>query len=254
MPDQLVPLTTVQAARLRSWFLPDRPGPQVGLHVLHTGRGEFFVDRWPRPRVVLVHAGLDYALVGDPAALTPVQLRLHVERGALEAATPFDSVVRAAFPALEVWPRVIFERPAGPLPAVAVPDAQLRRLERADARGLSELAPELRWIAAPWGGPLGLATSDYAWGAFADGRLVAVACSFHVGARYEDIGVVTEAAYRRRGLSTACTAALCGDIEGRDRRPSWSTSLDNLASQGVAQKLGFRLDRHDRLLLPLPWR
>jgi RimJ/RimL family protein N-acetyltransferase len=253
LPDQLIPLTLDQAARLRPWFLPDRPGPLVGLHVLHTGLGVFLVDRWPRPRTVLVRAGFDYALVGDPGAITSAQLRAHVQRGDIDTAPAFDPLVHAAFPELVSWRRIIFQLPAGPIPDPPSVGEQVRRLQPTDARLISDLDADLHWIANPWGGPVGLAASDHAWGAFAERQLVAVACSFHVGDHFEDIGVVTEAAYRGRGLSTACSAALCRDIEGRGRRPSWSTSLDNLASQGVARKLGFRVDRYDRLLLPVPW-
>ena len=74
---------------------------------------------------------------------------------------------------------------------------------------------------------------------------------------YEDIGVVTERDYRGQGLSAACAAALCDDIRARGRRPSWSTAPENHASLRVAEKLGFVVQRHDRLLVvgqnvPLP--
>ncbi len=253
MPDLLVPLTLDQATRLRPWFLPDRPGPLVGLHVLHTGVGAFLVDRWPDPRTVLVRAGSDYALVGDPGAITPAQLRTHVQHGAIDTAPDFDTFARAAFPDLVVWRRIIFRFPTGPLPEPPPVGAQVRRLQPADAPLIADLDPNLHWIANPWGGPAGLAASGHAWGAFAEGQLVAVACSFHIGDHFEDLGVVTEAAYRGLGLSTACSAALCHDIERRGRQPSWSTSLDNVASQRVARRLGFRVDRYDRLLLPVPW-
>ncbi|MBV9357528.1 MAG: GNAT family N-acetyltransferase [Chloroflexi bacterium] len=253
MPDQLVPLTLELAAQLRPRFLPDRPGPLVGLHVLNTGVGAFLVDRWPDPRTVLVRAGFDYALIGDPDAITATQLRAHVQRGAIDTAPDFDPVARAAFPELVVWRRVIFQSPPGPFPDLPVVGARVRRLQPSDAGQIADLNRDLHWIANPWGGPAGLAASEHAWGAFAEGQLVAVACSFHIGDHFEDLGVVTEAAYRGRGLSTACAAALCHDIERRGRRPSWSTSLDNVASQRVARKLGFRVDRYDRLLLPAPW-
>ncbi|MGH2524013.1 MAG: GNAT family N-acetyltransferase, partial [Anaerolineales bacterium] len=46
---------------------------------------------------------------------------------------------------------------------------------------------------------------------------------------------------------TACAGELCNDILDRGRRPSWSTSPDNLASLRVAEKLGFQLQRRDCL-------
>ncbi len=129
------------------------------------------------------------------------------------------------------------------------PGASIRRLQPGDEAAITGLSAEFAWIARTWGGPAGLAASHHGWGAFLNGQLVAIACSFHVGEHYEDIGVVTESTHRGRGLSTACAAALCGEIERRGRQASWSTSLDNPASLRVAEKLGFRVQRNDRLLL-----
>lgn len=77
--------------------------------------------------------------------------------------------------------------------------------------------------------------------------MVSVACSFYVGTEHEDIGVVTAPAFRGRGLSTACAAALATEIRARGRQPSWSTSPDNLASRAVAARLGFVHAREDVL-------
>ena len=85
--------------------------------------------------------------------------------------------------------------------------------------------------------------------------IAALAVPFYVGGRYEDIGVVTEPEYRRKGLSTACAAALIADIRARGRVPSWSTSPDNTGSRGVAAGLGFVHDRDDvlyALRTPIP--
>ncbi len=82
-----------------------------------------------------------------------------------------------------------------------------------------------------------------------------MAVPFFLGEHHEDIGVVTERAFRRQGLSTACAAALITDIQARRRRPSWTTSPENKASVGVARRLGFRQVRADRLYLvrtPVP--
>lgn len=240
----MILLTPEQAASLRAWFLPDRPGPLVGLHVLNTGNGACFVDRWPGPRAALVDTAGNYSLAGDPAALAPEDLRGRVA-GFLDAPDAFEPLLREAFPTLVVWPRVIFalgeRRAAEPPRGVLV-----RRLLAGDAHQISGLRPELSWIAATWGGPGGLASSGHAWGAFVDGRLVAMASSFFVGERFEDIGVITEPEHRGRGLSVACAGALCEDILARGRRPTWGTSPDNTASLRVAEKLGFVLERHDR--------
>jgi predicted GNAT family acetyltransferase len=97
--------------------------------------------------------------------------------------------------------------------------------------------------------------SGRAWGAFVEGRLAALAGTFFAGRHYEDLGVVCEEGYRKRGLSTACTAALCRAILADGRYPSWTTSTDNRPSIRVAQKVGFQALRLDRLFvigIPVP--
>lgn len=107
--------------------------------------------------------------------------------------------------------------------------------------------PALSWICGSWGGAEGLANSGYAWGAFVDGQLAAVAYSALVGQTYEDIGVVTIPKFQRQGLSTACACAVCRDVRARGHEPVWETSTDNIASLRVAEKLGFQVDRKDVL-------
>src|SRR5947207_3424922 len=111
----MLQLTYGQAAELRSWFLPDRPGPLVGLHLLQTRYGVCFADRWPEPRVLLVRAGFDYALSGDPGVLMPDELRQHIDRGSLDVPMHFEPLIRAAFPDVQSWARIILhlsDRPA----------------------------------------------------------------------------------------------------------------------------------------------
>lgn len=241
----MIQLTPSQMAALRDWFLPDRPGPLVSLHVLHTGNGACFGDRWPNPRTLLTQTAGNYSLSGDPAALNPTDVRPRVA-GFVDAPERFVPLLQAAFPGLKVWDRVIFDLQAKPRFSRSRAFT-IRRLEATDAFHLWGLGPEVNWITITWGGPAGLAASGCAWGAFEKDRLVAVACTFYVGERYEDIGVVTEPEFRGKGLSVACAGALCEDIQARGRRPSWTTSPDNTASIRVAEKLGFSLQRRDIL-------
>ncbi|HEY1015642.1 MAG TPA: GNAT family N-acetyltransferase, partial [Herpetosiphonaceae bacterium] len=172
-----------------------------------------------------------------------------------DAPPAWEPALREVFPGLGIWDRVIASLP-GPETGLSAPAGwTIRRLTRLDAPALWGLSRENAWIANTWGGPDGLAGSGMAWGAFEGARIAAAACSFYVGERFEEIGVVTEAAARGRGLSHACATGLCGDIIARGRRPSWSTSPDNAASRRVAEKLGFCFERADRLYalgLPIP--
>lgn len=200
---------------------------------------------------MLAQIGSNISLRGDPEHLSELDEPLV---GFVDAPESFCAVLRELDPGLHTWDRLVFElstaaqRP--PQPAAAV-----RRLTAADFSALTGLDEDSRWIAGTFGGPTGLAGSELAWGAFDGGRLVSVAVPFYLGDRYEDVGVVTERAFRRRGLSTACAAAVVTDILARGRRASWSTTPDNHGSLGVAARLGFRPVREDVLYLvrtPVP--
>jgi GNAT superfamily N-acetyltransferase len=234
----MIELTQDQIATLRPWFRPERAGRQIGLHVINTGHGAGLADRWP-------DSSANYALAGNPAALTPAMLRGRIA-GFVDAWPDFEPLLRQSFDQVEVWPRVIFTL-ATPPQTGATASAEVRRLSHADAGALESLDADLSWISSTWGGPAGLAASGVAWGAFVGGELAALACTFYVGERYEEIGVVTEPAFRGQGLSGACAAAICQDIQGRGRQACWNTSPDNQASIRVAEKLGFALERHDQL-------
>jgi hypothetical protein len=88
-----------KVAILLDWLLPDRAGPLVGLHVLQTGNGACFVDRWPDPRALLVDAAGNYSLAGDPESLQSADLKPRIA-GFVEAPQRFLPVLRAAFPGL----------------------------------------------------------------------------------------------------------------------------------------------------------
>ena len=248
----MIQITRTQAAELRPWFVPEEAGPLVGLHVIQTGNGTVLVDRWPRPSAVLIETGGNYSLRGEPDAVEVSSLRVVV--GLIDAPEGFLPLLKSTFPGMAVWPRVTFELSRSPTNG-HVPGASVRRLGRDDERQLRRLAPEMAWIWQTWGDPKGLASSARAWGAFLDGRLGSVACTFFVGERYEEIGVVTEPDFRGLGLSPSCAAALCADIRHRGRIPSWTTSPDNTASLRVAKKLGFEVARRSSLYvvgMPVP--
>ena len=218
---------------------------------MRTGHGRCLVDRWPNPRTVLAEVADNVSLRGDPGCLSDLDEPM---TGFVEAPESFLPVLRERDPDLCIWDRVIFDLP-GALPRLPQPAATVRRLAAADADTVAGLAEDIRWIAATLGGPAGLARSELAWGAFDQGRLVSVAVPFYLGEHYEDVGVVTEQAFRRRGLSTACAAAVAADVRARGRRATWTTSPDNTGSLSVAARLGFRLVRKDVLYLlrtPIP--
>lgn len=249
----MIPLTYNQAQTLKPWFLPDEPGPLIGLHVLQTGHGNFWADRWPNPRVVLAETAGNCSLHGDPDALTPHALRPLIA-GFVAAPKKFRPLLQATFSDLIVWDRIVLElrqKPHFALPSTP----HVRPIVPDDTDALNKLSLESSWISKTWSSSANLAASGYGWGAFVEGRLVSVACTFFVGEQYEDMGVVTEPEFRGQGLSAACSGALCQDIQQRGRRASWSTSPDNIASLRVAEKLDFIHVRNSLLYvtgIPMP--
>jgi RimJ/RimL family protein N-acetyltransferase len=241
-------LTPSQAASLRAWFLPERPGPLVAPHVLETGHGVCLADDWPDPRAVFFQTGDNYVLAGEPSALSPQDLRERVD-GFVDCPARFDPLLLEAFPSMVLWKRVVLELDGEPPAFRLQTPATLTPLGPECVPDIEALDADLTWIHNTWGSAAGMAASGRAWGAFVDGRLASVACSFFVGQSYEDIGIVTEPEYRGRSLAAACAAALCRDIQSRGKTPSWTTSPENQASRRVAEKLGFNFQRDDRLLI-----
>ena len=230
-------------AELAGWFSPERPGPLIHQHQVHTGQGRCRVDRWPDPRVVLAELPGNYALRGDPRRLPAGELADLA--GFVEAAPDWLPALRAGAGEVGVWKRIIAVLPADAVSPAAA--QQARRLGPPDAAALRAYDPAGSWIWSTWGGPDELAAVRVAHGAFVDGRLVSVALPFFLGTRHADIGVVTEAGWRGRGLSTACAAAVVADLLARGLTPTWTTSPDNTASRAVAARLGFVPHREDVL-------
>jgi RimJ/RimL family protein N-acetyltransferase len=79
------------------------------------------------------------------------------------------------------------------------------------------------------------------WPCFArvhDGAAVSICFSSRITDQACEAGVETLPDFRSRGFASAVTAAWAASIRRSARIPLYSTSVDNLASQGVAARLG----------------
>jgi predicted GNAT family acetyltransferase len=94
-------------------------------------------------------------------------------------------------------------------------------------------------MGAAYGSALALLTEGFVAGAVIAGALVARAHTSCQSRRYADISVATAEAWRGQGLATAAASLVCRCVQSSGRAPTWNTSAENLASQRIAQKLGF---------------
>ncbi|MET9610027.1 GNAT family N-acetyltransferase [Streptomyces sp. NPDC006512] len=228
---------------LARWFPVGKPGvAALAEHVLATGNGRWWADRPEAPRVVAVSCGDRAVLRGDVHGL-PLSTLGNLAASRVEAPARFVPAMRAVFSRVEARERMVYVKGAPPLPVRPPRGVVVRRLTAEDAPALAGVAPEASWIHATWGGPHGLAGSGAAWGALRRGRLLAVACTYVLGSRYEDVAVHAEPGHRAEDLALACVSALCGDIAARGRTPSWSCSRHDRTGRLLAWQAGFRLQQ-----------
>ncbi|MFJ3921453.1 GNAT family N-acetyltransferase [Streptomyces sp. NPDC090022] len=239
----MIPIDPSRLPALTRWFPGGAPGvAALAEHVLTTGSGQWWADRAVSPRVLAVSCGNHVVLRGDPNVL---------EQGALapfagsyvEAPSRFRPLLRASFTRMEPWERMVYLHHAPPTAAHPPRGITVRRLTTADTAAVAALGPDSAWIHHTWGGPERLAASGHAWGAFDDGRVRALACTYVLGSRFEDVAALADPGHRRQHLALACVSALCADIAARDRVPSWTCSRDNRPSRLLAWSAGFRLSR-----------
>ncbi|WP_030611485.1 GNAT family N-acetyltransferase, partial [Streptomyces sclerotialus] len=210
-------------------------------HVLLTGIGRWRADRIVLPRTVGVSCAGHVLLRGVPDGLTPEELAPWAG-SYIDASARFLPLLGTAFDRLTPWERMVWTQQAEPQRYSLPRGVTVRRLGPADAHALTALGPDAAWLTASWGGPRGLAASGHCWAALnRAGRILAVACTYFRGTRYEEVAAFTTPDHRRHRLALACVAALSADIASRGHTPSWNCSVHHRASRLLAWTAGFRL-------------
>ncbi|MFF4606575.1 GNAT family N-acetyltransferase [Streptomyces sp. NPDC001339] len=239
----MIELSADQLPALADRFASGPPGATaLAEHALVSGTGRWWADRAIEPRALAVACADHVLLRGAPTALAPCDLSRFAAHY-VQAPARFLPLLCHAFDQLVPWERMAY------LHRVSVPDPRpprgvtVRRLTPEDAPALAALSARTAWIHATWGGPAGLAASGHGWAAFHKGDVLAMACTYFRGSRYEDIACFTVPEHRRRRLALACITALCEDIAARAHIPSWTCSRDNRPSRLLAWTAGFRLEQ-----------
>ncbi|MCT9088677.1 GNAT family N-acetyltransferase [Streptomyces sp. ASQP_92] len=219
------------------------PGPAtLAEHVLSTGNGRALADRAAHPRTLALDCARHVLLRGDPDVLGPADLAPFAHRR-VEAPASFLAVLDVSFDQVVPTESMVYlqQQPAaapGPPRGVTI-----RPLTSSDAPSLVGLPADSAWIHASWGGPSGLCRSGHAWGAFRQGRLLAIACTYFRGGAHEEIAVVAAPGRSHQRLAVNCVLALGRDVAARGRTACWTCSRHDRASRLLAWTAGFRLVR-----------
>ena len=145
----------------------------------------------------------------------------------------FKNILQSHAPIERVW-----VGPAYRFPQQIAPPTNVVRLSRANADLLkgnfAEMVSELN-------------SSQPYLAIIEDSQAVSICRSVRSSSRAHEAGVDTLVGYRRRGYATSVVAAWALAVRALNRTPLYSTSWDNLASQGVAQRLSlvqYGIDYH----------
>lgn len=210
---------------------------QIETLFVHDDRGRMLrtndPDRRPAPRLFLGRTRCGHvARFGEAVPdLLARRLAAIVERepltGDLRAALAGTAALRAA---LESDAHV--EREEGG-PAYSFPDILVRPLDAIPVSA-DENAGAVRdtfpWVVLPAWQPC--------FAIVRDGVAVSVCFTSRNGARAVEAGANTLSDFRGRGFASAATAAWGAAVRATGRIPLYSTAWNNLASQGVARRLG----------------
>jgi len=238
----MIPLIRERWAEARPLAGEGRAGLLFAPHLVRTGRGDWWVDRWPAPTAMVLFVGGNLAIAGDAQRIGREFLAGAVTELLREWDRVFIDVPDAlhnALGPLQPWPLIAATAAAARGPIAPTSGAEVRRLAGTDLPALSGLDASLHWIGDTWGGLRALAESGRAWSAWVQGELAALSAPGFVGDTIEDVFVVTEPAFRGRGLSPACAGQVLREVAEAGHRASWTTWPANRASLRVAEKLGF---------------
>jgi hypothetical protein len=216
--------------------------------------GRLFVDEPHHPRAALLCRTYDWYIAGDHTAegLRRFIADAPAEAGVFQTLYGLVPVQRGWVGALvedfggrlEIIPRRAFapHKTPGARPVLArvaaPPAAVVARIDRDLAEQIDHELGE--HIGLLWGGYDPFAHGGFGFCAIVDGRPASAAYAAAVSAGYANVSVGTRESLRRRGLAMLVCSAFLAECAARGLICEWDSDASNLASAGLAQRLGLR--------------
>lgn len=199
---------------------PTRPAPRFYLGRIKTGNTRRF--RHDLPEVITQQ-------LDDLFALEPIATDL---RDPLLHGDGFTTILQAHAPVQRLGKGLAYRFPN----QIPSPSAEVVRVTQENAELLRDGFPEV------------IAELDFVQPCMIvveDGSAVSLCHSVRISARAHEAGLETLTAYRRKGYAAAVVAGWAMAVHDLGLIPFYSTSWDNVASQGVAGSLGLVLYASD---------
>ncbi|MBA3337698.1 MAG: GNAT family N-acetyltransferase [Chloroflexia bacterium] len=226
--------------------------------------GRMFVDDPCRPSAALLCRTYEYFVTGDAtnAALrrfiveAPAEARVFAELyGYVGLSAAWDAALRGDHgDRLDVIGRRCFRFPARGAERVAgwrervPPGVRVQPIDRPLAERIDEVLRE--GIGTTWGGYERFTANGFGLCALIDDQPVSVGVTAAVGWGEANIGVITAAAHRRKGLAWLVCAAYIKECQRRGLVATWDCDVSNTASRALALNLGFGEERSFSELAP----
>ncbi|MCB0061029.1 MAG: GNAT family N-acetyltransferase, partial [Caldilineaceae bacterium] len=238
----------------RSLFRTDEPQAKRCFAVLEgSTAGRMFTDDLVNPTWGVVQEGYDNCIylggTVDETTITGVIDHLRQSGDVCIGLWPDDQRFdRLSLPTLYGhWVREFYDRPVGKgLDAYlhGVPeDCVVQRMDR-DLIMRSAWGPD---DVASAGGIDQWEATCFGYCLLQDNEILAEATVGPGALRLREPGVFTQAAHRGKGYGTIVTAFLIQEIESLGEQTYWNCTKENVASAGIARKLGYQTEKAYRL-------
>lgn len=217
-------------------------------------RGQIWTDDLDQPTWGAVQeAAFNTLFLGGRPTASLVHELIEERRQELQVALalwpdhPYNQLLPPV-PDFDGWELEFTDRPLGtdPVPDVSVPEGcELRPI---DATWFERCRYRDHY-AAYFGSAERTLEQGFGFGLVKGQELLSEAFAADAALGMIEIGTITGEPYRQRGYAALCCAKLIRECEARGVRTYWNCGQDNLASAGLARRMGYQTEKEFRFVV-----